>query len=309
MRRSAAARATRCSTRRRRCASPAHPLPLPAAATLRVRGLRARYGGRLGARRRRPRPRARPPGRRRRAAAARASRRSPPCCCASWTTRARSRSAASSSTRSTATPCRTVVGLVAQDAHVFDTTLRENLLLARRDASEAELRAALARARLLAWTATLPAGLETEARPGGRRLSGGQRRRIALARAELARFPLLVLDEPGEHLDVETADAIVADALASDRGTLLITHRLAGPGGDGRDRRARGRPRRRARHPRRAAAPRRPLRGVLGARGSDARAEHAVGPALVEQHERDEHGGGDGHHLQRVGARGGAGRR
>ncbi len=123
---------------------------------------------------------------------------------------------------------RTTIGLVAQDAHVFDTTLHENVRLARRDASEAELRDALARARLLDWIDALPAGLETEAGAGGRRLSGGERRRIALARAELAAFDLLVLDEPGEHLDVATADAILADALDSDRGTLLITHRLAG---------------------------------------------------------------------------------
>ena len=123
---------------------------------------------------------------------------------------------------------RTVVGLVAQDAHVFDTTLRENLLLARRDASEADLEAALDRARLLAWTRTLPDGLATEGGAGGHRYSGGQRRRIALARADLARFPLLILDEPGEHLDAPTADAIVADALGGDHGTLLITHRLAG---------------------------------------------------------------------------------
>jgi len=123
---------------------------------------------------------------------------------------------------------RTVVGLVAQDAHVFDTTLRENLLLARRDASEADLEAALDRARLLAWTRTLPDGLATEGGSDGHRYSGGQRRRIALARADLARFPLLILDEPGEHLDAATADAVVADALGAGRGTLLITHRLAG---------------------------------------------------------------------------------
>ena len=90
---------------------------------------------------------------------------------------------------------RTAVGLVAQDAHVFDTTVRENLLLARRDANEAELDAALTHARLTALDLTREAG------PGGHRLSGGERRRIALARAELARFPLLILDEPGEHLD------------------------------------------------------------------------------------------------------------
>ncbi len=123
---------------------------------------------------------------------------------------------------------RTVVGLVAQDAHVFDTSLRENLLLARRDATAADLRAALTRARLQAWVDGLPAGLDTDCGPGGGRLSGGQRRRLALARAELAGFPLLVLDEPGEHLDAATADAILADALASSRGLLVITHRLAG---------------------------------------------------------------------------------
>ncbi|MDA0160427.1 thiol reductant ABC exporter subunit CydC [Solirubrobacter ginsenosidimutans] len=123
---------------------------------------------------------------------------------------------------------RTVVGLVAQDAHVFDTTLRENLLLARRDASEADLHDALDRARLLAWTDTLPDGLATEGGTAGHRYSGGQRRRIALARADLARFPLLILDEPGEHLDAKTADAVVADALEGGHGTLLITHRLTG---------------------------------------------------------------------------------
>jgi thiol reductant ABC exporter CydC subunit len=116
---------------------------------------------------------------------------------------------------------RTAIGLVAQDAHVFDTTLHENLRLARRGATESELEAALALARL-----TLD--LEAEGGPGGHRFSGGERRRIALARAELARFPLLILDEPGEHLDARTADAIVGDALQAGRGTLLITHRLAG---------------------------------------------------------------------------------
>ncbi len=126
--------------------------------------------------------------------------------------------------------CRRVVGLVSQDAHVFDNTLEENLRLARRDATAEEIDSALAGARLLDWTRELPLGLATEVGERGARMSGGQRQRLAIARALLADFPLLVLDEPGEHLDTPTADAIVADLLAitRDRATLLITHRLTG---------------------------------------------------------------------------------
>ena len=125
---------------------------------------------------------------------------------------------------------RRLVGLCAQDAHLFDSTVRENLLLARRDATEDELRAALARARLLEWADSLPDGLDTLVGEHGARLSGGQRQRLALARALLADFPVLVLDEPAEHLDLPTADALTADLLSATEGrtTLLITHRLAG---------------------------------------------------------------------------------
>jgi ABC-type multidrug transport system fused ATPase/permease subunit len=125
---------------------------------------------------------------------------------------------------------RRVVGLIGQDVHVFDNTLEENLRLARRDASEQELREALDRVRLLEWTQELPAGLRTEVGERGASLSGGQRQRLGLARALLADFPILLLDEPCEHLDTPTADAILADLLAARRGraTLLITHRLVG---------------------------------------------------------------------------------
>ncbi|MEU6915881.1 thiol reductant ABC exporter subunit CydD [Streptomyces olindensis] len=125
---------------------------------------------------------------------------------------------------------RGLVGLCAQDAHLFDSSLRENLLLARKDAGEDELRAALGRARLLEWADSLPDGLDTLVGEHGARLSGGQRQRLALARALLADFPVLVLDEPAEHLDLPTADALTADLLAATEGrtTLLITHRLAG---------------------------------------------------------------------------------
>ncbi|GHI06479.1 ABC transporter [Streptomyces cellostaticus] len=125
---------------------------------------------------------------------------------------------------------RRLVGLCAQDAHLFDSSVRENLLLARKDATETDLRDALARARLLDWVDGLPDGLDTLVGEHGARLSGGQRQRLALARALLADFPVLVLDEPAEHLDLPTADALTADLLAATEGrtTLLITHRLAG---------------------------------------------------------------------------------
>ncbi|MFI1076116.1 thiol reductant ABC exporter subunit CydD [Streptomyces puniciscabiei] len=125
---------------------------------------------------------------------------------------------------------RRLVGLCAQDAHLFDSSVRENLLLARKGATEAELRRALDRARLLDWVDGLPHGLDTLVGEHGARLSGGQRQRLALARALLADFPVLVLDEPAEHLDLPTADALTADLLAATKGrtTLLITHRLAG---------------------------------------------------------------------------------
>ena len=126
--------------------------------------------------------------------------------------------------------CRRVIGLVAQDAHIFNASVEENLRLARRDATAEELRSALQRARLLEWTEELPDGLSTEVGEFGSRMSGGQRQRLAIARALLADFPMLVLDEPGEHLDTATADALVSDVLeaTSEQSMLLITHRLAG---------------------------------------------------------------------------------
>ncbi|MCX4559525.1 thiol reductant ABC exporter subunit CydD [Streptomyces phaeochromogenes] len=125
---------------------------------------------------------------------------------------------------------RRLVGLCAQDAHLFDSSVRENLLLARKDATESALRDVLGRVRLLDWVDGLPDGLDTLIGEHGTRMSGGQRQRLALARALLADFPVLVLDEPAEHLDLATADALTADLLAATEGrtTLLITHRLAG---------------------------------------------------------------------------------
>ncbi|MFJ5828146.1 thiol reductant ABC exporter subunit CydD [Streptomyces sp. NPDC093089] len=125
---------------------------------------------------------------------------------------------------------RRLVGLCAQDAHLFDSSLRENLRLARTGADDDELREALRRARLLDWVDGLPAGLDTLVGEHGSRISGGQRQRLALARALLADFPVLVLDEPAEHLDLATADALTDDLLRATEGrtTVLITHRLHG---------------------------------------------------------------------------------
>ena len=126
---------------------------------------------------------------------------------------------------------RTVVGLLAQDAHIFDSTIWENVRLAAPQATRAEVRSALGRAGLLDWVDRLPDGLDTWVGEHGERMSGGERQRLALARALLADFPILVLDEPGEHLDVATADGLLADVLATaaaDRTIVAITHRLQG---------------------------------------------------------------------------------
>ena len=120
--------------------------------------------------------------------------------------------------------------LAGQEAHVFDSTIRENLRLARPTASEADLEAALASARLDEWVAGLPEGLDTFVGEDGARMSGGQRQRLTLARALLVDAPVLVLDEPTAHLDPATAQALMQDVLtaAGDRTVLLITHRPEG---------------------------------------------------------------------------------
>ena len=125
---------------------------------------------------------------------------------------------------------RSVFALAGQDAHVFDSTIRENLRLARPQAGDGELHEALAKAHLADWVATLPDGLDTLVGEDGRRLSGGQRQRLVVARALLADAPVLLLDEPTAHLDPPTAEALVRDVLdaANGKSVLLITHRPEG---------------------------------------------------------------------------------
>lgn len=125
---------------------------------------------------------------------------------------------------------RDEVGLLTQDAHIFDTSVRENLHLGDPRASDDQLRAVLARVGLAAWLTHLPRGLDADLGPHGAAMSGGERQRLALARLLLAERRLLVLDEPTEHLDPRAADELTDDVLAVTAGcsTLLITHRLRG---------------------------------------------------------------------------------
>jgi ATP-binding cassette subfamily C protein CydCD len=122
---------------------------------------------------------------------------------------------------------RRIVGLCAQDVHVFDTTIAENIRLARPGATETELRAALRAARLDDWVDSLPDGLDTPVGEHGARLSGGQRQRLGLARAMLADWPVIIFDEPTEHLDEPTAAALTSDLLAAAAGrtAIFISHR------------------------------------------------------------------------------------
>jgi ATP-binding cassette subfamily C protein CydC len=124
---------------------------------------------------------------------------------------------------------RRLVSGVPQDPHVFSATVRDNLLLARPQASDDALWDVLRRVRLADDVAALPAGLDTELGAQGARFSGGMRQRLALARALLADPAVLVLDEPTAHLDPDTRDAVLDDILAATAGrtVLLITHDLA----------------------------------------------------------------------------------
>jgi thiol reductant ABC exporter CydC subunit len=126
---------------------------------------------------------------------------------------------------------RRVVLLAAQEPHVFDSTIRENVAFARPGASDDEVHHALTRARLGTWVASLPGGLDTRVGERGRALSGGQRQRLALARAFLADPLVLVLDEPDAHLDAGTVAALLADLWreAGERSVLLVTHGRTGP--------------------------------------------------------------------------------
>jgi ATP-binding cassette subfamily C protein CydC len=120
------------------------------------------------------------------------------------------------------------IGIVSQDTHVFNDTLRGNLLLAKPEATSDELERALVRAQLSELVERLPEGLDSFVGEQGLKLSGGERQRLSIARTLLKEAPFLVLDEPTANLDPmterEVLDAIYG--LMQDRTTLVITHRL-----------------------------------------------------------------------------------
>jgi ATP-binding cassette subfamily C protein CydC len=125
-------------------------------------------------------------------------------------------------------------GFFPEDAHLFDTTVRDNLLVARGDAGDGELLAALDAVGLRDWLENLPNGLATVLTGGAAAVSAGQRRRLLLARALICDLPIVLLDEPTEHLDATDADRILRELLAPDglfafdRTVVVATHHLPG---------------------------------------------------------------------------------
>ncbi|USR78836.1 thiol reductant ABC exporter subunit CydC [Arcanobacterium pinnipediorum] len=121
------------------------------------------------------------------------------------------------------------ISFTAEDAHIFDTSILENLRVARADITPEQARDLLAQAGLSSWLADLPDGVDTELGADAVRVSGGERRRLLLARAFASPADILLIDEPGEHLDPETADLLLRDILSASnaqRSVVVVTHRL-----------------------------------------------------------------------------------
>ncbi|MCW2140887.1 ABC-type multidrug transport system, ATPase and permease component [Actinoplanes cyaneus] len=129
----------------------------------------------------------------------------------------------------TAASLRDTLGMVTQDGHLFHDSVRANLLLARPEATEAEVWEVLERARIADLVKSLPDGLDTVIGERGYRLSGGERQRLTIARLLLAKPRVVVLDEATAHLDSTSEQAVqaaLAEALAG-RTAVVIAHRLS----------------------------------------------------------------------------------
>ncbi len=129
---------------------------------------------------------------------------------------------------------RSAIGFFAEDAHIFATTVRDNLLVARGDCADHQLRAALRQVGLDAWLAGLPNGLDTVLTGGAQALSAGQRRRLLLARVLISPARIVLLDEPTEHLDAADAEPILRSLLSAhgglisaERTVVVATHHLS----------------------------------------------------------------------------------
>ena len=131
---------------------------------------------------------------------------------------------------------RSLIAVVDDEPHLFASTVRENLRLARPDASDADIDTALAAAGLTAWRQGLAAGLDTRLGAGGTGVSGGERARLGIARALLSGRPVLLLDEPVAHLDHPTAEAVLHDLFAASGGrtVVVVSHRPDGLDGAAR---------------------------------------------------------------------------
>jgi ABC-type multidrug transport system fused ATPase/permease subunit len=124
---------------------------------------------------------------------------------------------------------RRLLGVVPQDVHLFDATIRDNLAVADADVTDERIEAACRLAQVHAFIETLPKGYETRVGENGVLLSGGERQRLAIARAIIKDAPILILDEATANLDVGT-EAALLDSLApfiATRTTIVISHRMS----------------------------------------------------------------------------------
>lgn len=121
------------------------------------------------------------------------------------------------------------ISMTAEDAHIFATTVLENIRVGRPDVSEEEASELLTQVGLATWLGQLPDGVNTLIGAGATSISGGERRRLLLARALASQAGIMLLDEPGEHIDARTADALITDLLTTggSASRILVTHRLS----------------------------------------------------------------------------------